>query len=153
MSTWKKIEGSRLVRSHATSPAEIATHMASAERNLRDASVPALSDDGRFLMAYNAAFQLATIALFASGYQAHGDDHHKTTFSALPLAMGASFTLLADYLDRCRRKRNNIQYDQINVATASEADELYKRTLQFRVDLLSWLSKSHPTLATSTPAS
>lgn len=146
MSSWKKLESSRLVRPHVTSPAEISIHLASADRNLKDAAVPALSEDGRFLMAYNAAFQFATIAILSSGYQPHGDDHHKTTFAALPLAMGASYTFFADYLDRCRRKRNNIQYNQVNVATTSEADELYKRTSEFRTELLSWLSKSHPRL-------
>ena len=147
MSTLKQLESSRLVRPHKSSLGEIETQFAVVARNLSDASVPQLSDDGRFLMAYNAAFALSTIALLASGFQAHGDDHHKVTFSTLPATMGNHMTFLADYLDRCRRKRNNIQYDQVNVATKSEAEELYKKVLTFRADVLEWLEGNHPQLA------
>lgn len=136
-----------MVRPHASSREQIQVHLAAADRNLSDAAVAALSDDGRFLMAYNAAYQLSTIALLASGYQPHGDDHHKTTFSALPVAMGAKLTMLADYFDRCRRKRNNIQYDQVNVATKSEADELFMKTQQFKTAVIQWLATTHPELA------
>src|SRR4051794_7747526 len=107
MPTLKQLESSRLVRPHETSRAEIETLFAVVERNLTDAAVPQLSDDGRFYMAYSAAFQLSTIVLFASGFEAHGDDHHKVTFSTLPITIASHMTLLSDYLERCRRKRNN----------------------------------------------
>jgi uncharacterized protein (UPF0332 family) len=135
-----------MVRPHPPSRTEIALHLSVADRDLRDAEVPELSDDGKFRMAYSAAYQLSTIALFASGYEAHGEDHHKTTFSALPVAMGVQATMLSDYLERCRRKRNNIQYDQVNVASKSEADELALKTKAFRADLLKWLAQTHPHL-------
>lgn len=151
MSTLKQLQSSRMVRPHKTSKAEIETLFAVVARNLSDATVPQLSDDGRFLMAYSAAFQLSTIALVASGLEAHGDDHHKTTFSTLPATMGSHMTLTSDYLERCRRKRNNIQYDQINVATKSEADELYKKVLTFKAEVLRWLSENHPQLSPDSP--
>jgi hypothetical protein len=153
MATWKQLESSRMVKAHKTSASEIETHFAVVDRNMADAAIPQLSDDGRFLMAYNAAFHLSTIVLFASGFEAHGDDHHKVTFSALPTAMGPQVTLHADYFDRCRRKRNNIQYDQVNVATKSESDELYKKVLQFETDVTDWLSKHHPELLQAAPVS
>ena len=93
MLTLKQLESSRLVRPHKTSRAEIVTLFAVVERNLADAAVPQLSDDGRFYMAYSAAFQLSTIVLFASGFEAHGDDHHKATFSTVPITIGRRLTL------------------------------------------------------------
>jgi hypothetical protein len=117
-----------------------------ADRFLHDAGVSGLSDDSRFLMAYLAVYQLATAVLFASGYEAHGDDHHKTTFSVLPVAMGSGVTMSADYFERCRRKRNNIQYDQVNVATKSEADELCKKSAEFRQLVTEWIRREHPGL-------
>jgi len=153
MTTLKQLESSRLVRPHKSSLSEIETLLAVVERNLSDAAVSQLSDDGRFYMAYSAAFQLSTIALLASGFQAHGDDHHKVTFSTLPATIGSHMTFLADYFERCRRKRNNIQYDQVNVATKSETEELYKESLEFRTAVLDWLSNNHPKLTPGGKAS
>jgi hypothetical protein len=61
--------------------------------------------------------------------------------------MGAKVTMFSDYFERCRRKRNNIQYDQINVATRSEADELFRKATEFRKIVSDWLSKNHPELS------
>jgi uncharacterized protein (UPF0332 family) len=102
-------------------------------------------------MAYLAVYQLATVVLFASGYEAHGDDHHKTTFAALSVGMGAVVTMVADYFERCRRKRNNIQYDQVNVATKSEADELVKKAGEFQQAVTKWLAQTHPGLCPAPP--
>lgn len=143
MTSWKQLQSSQLLRPHKSSRQELEGLFAVAERSLKDASVTALSDDGRFLMAYTAAYQLSTIALHASGYQAHGDDHHKVTFSALPVAMGGQFTLTSDYFDRCRKKRNNLQYDNANVTSTSEAEELLKRVERFREELIDWLRGKH----------
>lgn len=84
------------------------------------------------------------LPLYASGYEPHGDDHHKNTFQALPVAMGDSVTILADYFDRCRRKRSNIDYDAVDIATESEAAELCKKTRAFRQQVVDWLLKHHP---------
>jgi uncharacterized protein (UPF0332 family) len=149
--SWKQLENSRLVRPHSTSKAEIQTHLAMARRFLSDSGAAGLSDDSRFLMAYLAVYQLATVVLFASGYEAHGDDHHKTTFSALPVGLGAQVTMHADYFERCRRKRNNIQYDQVNVATKSEADELVKKADEFQQIVTRWLAQAHPQLSSTSP--
>lgn len=146
MITWKKLETSGIVKAHKSSSGEIEALLAVVSRNLADAAITSLSDDGRFLMSYSAAYQLSTIAILASGYKPQGTDHHKVTFSTIPVALGPEFTLLSDYLERCRRKRNNLQYDQAGVATASEADELFRKCTTFRNDVLDWLRRNHPKL-------
>jgi len=60
--------------------------------------------------------------------------------------MGAQITMMSDYFDRCRRKRNNIQYDQVNVATKSEVDELIAKAEQFRKTVIEWLKRNYPKL-------
>lgn len=47
-----------------------------ADRDLADAEIPQLSSDRRFATAYNAALQMATIALYAAGFRACGAGHH-----------------------------------------------------------------------------
>jgi len=76
------------------------------DRDLADAQISALSPDRRFVTAYNAALQLATIVLRASGYRTSGAGHHWTTFQTLLEILGESERPRADYLDSCRRKRN-----------------------------------------------
>lgn len=54
-----------------------------AARELKDASVSGLSEDGSFEHAYVAALTLATIVVRAQGERIHGQDHHRLTFERL----------------------------------------------------------------------
>ena len=56
------------LRSHRTSAREIADLLGVIDRDLADAAVQEVSADRRFAIAYEAALQLATIAIYASGY-------------------------------------------------------------------------------------
>jgi hypothetical protein len=49
---------------HRTSRQEIASLLKVVERDIADASIKTVSSDRRFAIAYNAALQLATIALY-----------------------------------------------------------------------------------------
>ena len=52
---------------HKTSAQEISDLLAVAERDLKDSSASGISADWQLAIAYNAALQAATAALFASG--------------------------------------------------------------------------------------
>ena len=54
---------------HSTSVKEIADLLKVVDRDLADAAIKEISADRRFATAYNAALQLATIVLYASGYR------------------------------------------------------------------------------------
>ena len=69
---------------HSPSAQEIADLFAIVDRDLTDAATPRLSDDWRLGITYNAALQLATIALAAEGYRAARERHHVGTLSAKP---------------------------------------------------------------------
>ena len=58
------------LKAHQTSPNEIRDQVAIADRDLKAARTPGLHNDWSFNIAYNAALQIATAALAASGYQA-----------------------------------------------------------------------------------
>ena len=55
-----------------------------ADPDLADSSVPGLSSDRRFLIAYEAGLALATIPIYCGGYETHGSGHHWMTFQLLP---------------------------------------------------------------------
>lgn len=139
----------RWLRPQASSIQEIRELLSIVDRDLEDAARPGLSSDWRFGIAYNAAFKLCTIALCASGYRAEREAHHYRTIAALPLVLGEQGRAHSDYLDRCRRKRNVVQYDRAGAASESEADELMAFTRELRAEVLAWLRANHPNLLPS----
>lgn len=134
------------VRRHRNSPSEIRSRLRVADRNMRDAAVDAISVDLRYHAAYQAAYQLATIALSASGFRTTGEGHHRTTFEALPYCLGTGYEDLANYLDQARGKRNVLDYDRAGEVAESEATELLAEVKKFRQTILAWLKVRHPAL-------
>lgn len=125
---------------------EITDLLAVVDRDLRDADIEQLSADRRFMTAYNAVLQLATIVLRASGYRTRGVGHHWITFQSLPLLIGANENDRTDYFDACRRKRNTADYDSSGEVSGAEVSELLDEASQFRHDVLAWLSENHAEL-------
>jgi hypothetical protein len=85
------------LRRHKPSAREVEELLRVVERDLADAAITKVSTDRRFATAYNAALQLATIALHAAGYRAAGKGHHWATIQALPAVMGPQARMRADY--------------------------------------------------------
>ena len=139
------------LQSYRTSRDEIRELLDLADRRLRDARVEAISADWRFAAAYDAALTLVTIPLECAGYRTRGVGHHVTTFEALSLTMGEGFRDLSDYLDRCRKTRNEVAYHRAGVVSPSEAEELIRRVSAFRDQVTQWLRDSHPQLAPHSP--
>jgi hypothetical protein len=144
-------EGS--LKAHQPSRNEIADLLAVADRDLEDARISGLSLDRRFATAYAAELQLATVVLRASGYRASANmgGHHWRTIGALPMLMGEGQEPRKVYLDSCRRARNEADYDRIGVVSESELVELLEDTVEFRQDVLAWLSANHPELSWPQP--
>src|SRR3989338_6698934 len=142
----KKLLAEGQLRKHKTSPREIKELLAVVERDLKDANQPGLSLDRRFATAYNAALQLATVALHAAGYRTIGHGHHWATLHVLPEIMGSKAQNRRDYLDACRTKRNVADYDRAGEIWEIEVTEILDEVRNFRSDLLEWLRTHHPHL-------
>jgi len=146
--TWERLLADRRVQRHSTSKEEIADLMALVERDTADASIGALSTDRRFAIAYNAALQLATIALACEGYRTTGPAHHQTTFMALTLAVDRpTIDDIAAYFELCRRKRNVLDYTKVGATSETEVSELRGEVARFRSLVWDWLSEEHPHLS------
>ncbi len=116
------------------------------DRDLADAQVPGLSSDRRFLIAYDVVLTLATIPLYAAGYETHGSGHHWATFQVLSDLMGREYSDLAAYFDSCRTKRNVGSYDRSGRISETEAKELLREALKFKEVVERWLRINHPEL-------
>lgn len=134
------------LRPHKTSTKEVADILRVVDRDLADARVAQVSADRRFVIAYSAALELATIALYAVGFRTAGTGHHWATFQALPHIMGSQVQTRADFLNACRSKRNITDYDRAGEISESEVQALLTETEAFRVDLIAWLKANHPSL-------
>lgn len=136
--TWTQLLASNEVKRHKTSKKELDSIRAVIVRDLTDACLDGLSVDRRFAPAYNAALQAAKLAIACAGYRVAGAGHHRISFESVKLALGSAADPFSDYFDRCRRKRNVIDYDDACVATETEAEEIVKKTNE------RWIAKVHP---------
>lgn len=116
-------------------------------RNLRDAAIPQLSADNRFGLAYEAALLLGKMAIACAGYRAKGLGAHQATFAAAKLALGTGVKTTADYLERCRRKRNELSYDMAGVVTDTEASEILSQAQTLQATVEQWISRDYPHLS------
>lgn len=145
--TWRELQAANRVEPHRTSRQELDDLRSAVERNLRDAAIPQLSADNRFGLAYEAAMLLAKMAITCAGYRVKGQGAHQTTFIALKLTLGSSIAKTASYLDRCRRKRNELSYDAAGVATDTEAAEILTEAYSMQTTIEQWIAQEHPQLA------
>lgn len=135
----------RWLAEHETSPEEISDLLTVIDRDLKDAAIDGLSADWRLGIAYNAALQLATLALAAEGYRPERNRAHERAIQSLRLTIGAD-SRFVDVLDSVRRKRNVSNYERAGAASTREAAEVYELALKLRALVLAWLSERHPEL-------
>jgi SAV_6107-like HEPN len=116
-------------------------------RDLADSKVAGLSADRRFATAYNAALQAAHMAIACAGYRVTAETgHHKVALDSVTLAVGSTVGKYANYFDRCRRKRNVIDYTRSHVATDSEANEIVQEATDFYEAVEGWIDSKFPAL-------
>lgn len=119
---------------------EISKLIRLAERDIREASQKCHETDWKFAIAYNAALQLATIALRASGYRATPKvGHHWVTFTVLPDILGDKFIDTANYFNECRAKRNTSEYCEVGTISHEEAEKLIHEVNLFKRKIIAWL--------------
>jgi len=144
--TWTQSLANNEVQRHRTSKKELDKLRAVIARDLADASLNGVSSDRRFATAYNAALQAAKMAIVCAGYRVAGAGHHRISFDVVQLAIGKTAGPYSDYFDRCRRKRNVIDYDDVFVATETEAKEIVAKAKEFIEIVEQWIAKNHPSM-------
>ncbi|HYN82234.1 MAG TPA: hypothetical protein VES88_12080 [Gemmatimonadaceae bacterium] len=130
---------------HETSAEEIADLLSVVDRDLIDAKVAGVSSDWRLAMAYNAALQLATLALAAEGFRPDRLRAHERAIQSLRYTVGADRDVI-DVLDAVRRKRNVSNYERAGSATEGEVREVYEIATTLRHRVRAWLAERHPEL-------
>ena len=130
---------------HEAIIAEIQRLFGAVDRDLSDASLPGMSDDGRFMHAYDAAFRLCKIALHVTGCKdGKVEDDHADTLNSLEHTLGQKQT--ASYLSTCSTKRQLSLHEQVGVVSPRDSLELLKVARRLRTDILTWLRAHHAKL-------
>ena len=143
MSQWRE---NGWLTAHETNRVQVRHLLSLVDRDLEVAAATT-NADWRFGIAYNAALKLCTVLLYGSGYRAARELNHYRTLMSLPLILGKDRAPDAAYLDRCRSKRNELEYDHVGVVTDADADELIEFARSFKADVVSWLGSKRPDLA------
>src|SRR6266852_7463356 len=126
---------------HKTSRQEIAGLFGVADRDLAACQTPGLINDWGFNIAYNAALQIATAALAASGYQAERANHHYRVIDSLSLTLGTDAGSIKKF-DIFRKKRNISDYERADTISASDVEEMRSLAEKLRVDFEAWIKKN-----------
>jgi hypothetical protein len=146
--SWKSLLASNDAQTHKTSKQELDNMRALVERDLKDASVAAVSADRRFATAYNAAVQAANMVIACEGYRITAKTgHHKLTLEYAGLTIGKPAAKLVSYFETCRRKRNQIDYTMSHVASETEAKEIVARASEFVELAEKWIAANSTDLA------
>lgn len=135
----------RWLHEHETGETEIADLLSVIDRDLDDAAIDRLSADWRLGISYNAALQLANLALAAAGYRTTRERSHERAIQSLCFTVGVDQELI-DLLDAVRRRGNISNYDRAGTTSASEAAEVYELAIKLRGIVLEWMQGVHPDL-------
>jgi hypothetical protein len=136
---------------HQATVAEVRNLLGVVDRELADASVAALSDDGRFTHAYDAALLLCKLALHASGFevQKRAPGHHSIWINSLEFTLGNTYKGTVIHISKSSTLRHTSLYTHAGVVQKQDADDLLDVARQLRTDVLNWVRSQHPNLLPS----
>lgn len=129
---------------HKTDKQEIQNLLKIVERDISDANNTSLSPDWQFGIAYNAALKLCTIIVYLQGYRPENTLAHYRTIMSLKEIPGQNWTQYCAYLNSCRIKRNNLEYDSIEVISLSEAKQLLDFLTMFKGETIKYIQEHFP---------
>jgi hypothetical protein len=139
------VESKRL-RVEPTSADEINGLIGVVERSLKDASVEAISEDLRFIAAYNALLESATMAIRASGHRVPAQSgHHVLTFETLQYTIGADGSLIRR-LKAFANRRGKATYDAAGMISEQDLRSVIRTAGELQQAVMKWLREHHAEL-------
>src|SRR6266478_526584 len=121
---------------HQATVAEVRNLLGVVDRELSDAAVTGVSDDGRFTHAYDAALLLCKLALHVSGFevQKRAPGHHALWINSLELTLGGTHKETLIHISKSSKLRHISLYDHAGVVQKEDADDLLDAARQLRTD-------------------
>lgn len=131
------------MKREATSPDEVKSLIEVVERCLKDASIEAISDDLRFIAAYNALLASSRIALRAAGYRCPNQSgHHILTFETLQYTIAADGGTIRK-LKAFATQRGTATYDEAGSISATQLRGAIRSAVDLHEQVMAWLREQH----------
>lgn len=122
----RELEEKRLIRSIPVDKRQIDNLVAVARRDLKVAGdLLANNLDWSYSISYNSMLQISRALMFAYGYTTSEEEHHRTAVEFARSVLGKEREL-TDVLDRMRRKRHGITYDEADTISEFEAKHAFE---------------------------
>lgn len=142
---------SRQLEALAADDAEVLGMWRKAVRSYQSSSIPELDADAAFTLTYQAALQLATALIRATGYRIRGEAHHHQTFAAVAALGLGTLSEAARDLNVVRQRRHAAVYDWEGAITERELATIRASTVQLFTAGREWLVRERPALAPEAP--
>jgi hypothetical protein len=130
------------LKPHSASKEDASKLLNAARRNLRETSIPGLSPETRFDLAYKAVMQCGLLALLAHGCRPSTNEpgHHATIIQTLPLTIGLDNGRMI-VLDKMRRMRNVSDYSG-DIVSEDEAAACIRSAQSLLTSVMDWLKQN-----------
>lgn len=130
------------LKPHSASKEDASKLLDAARRNLLETSIPGLSAETRFDLAYKAVMQCGLIALLAHGCRPSTNQpgHHATIIQTLPLTIGLANERMI-VLDKMRRTRNVSDYSG-DIVSEEEATACIRSAQSLLTSVTDWLKQN-----------
>ncbi|GEM_PF-1260233 len=119
------------LKSHKTSPEEIAGFFSIVKRCLKDAAQTNISLDLRFISTYQATLAAAEALLSCYGYTAPRQNYHYATWEGLRNINDTYIKSVIALFDDARQKRGGAFYEHAGIVNETEFKALVKETKIF----------------------
>lgn len=100
-------------------------------RNFKDAGIKGLSSDQKYILSYQAAFEIGLALIKCHGYRPIKTGHHYIVWQCLKELHGEKEKKTILLFENAAKKRSKLSYDIAGLASQKEADEMYNEAQDF----------------------
>lgn len=123
-------EQGKLLKHNATKE-ELSDILGVVERNFQDAIVKGLSSDQKYILSYQAAFEVSLAFIKCNGFRPIKAGHHYIVWQCMKDVLGEKVRKSIILFEDAAKKRNKLSYDIAGIASQKEADEMYQESRNF----------------------
>ena len=116
---------------HKTSKEEIDAIYGVIDRCFKDAGLKGLSSDQKYILSYQAAFEVSLALIKCHGFRPIKVGHHYIVWQCMKDVLGESSRKSILLFENAAKKRNKLSYDIAGLASQKEADEMCQESRNF----------------------
>lgn len=122
----------RAIREIPVDKKQIENLIVLAERDLKVAhDLLANNFDWSYSISYNSMLQVSRALMFSYGYTTTEEEHHRATVEFVRAVMDNKEKELLEMLDRMRRKRHGVTYDEAGTVSEFEAKRAFETAKRY----------------------